>query len=673
MKTNSILSVIPKVRDKMMGWPLLKKPAYAAILAHGYSHLEPTKKWSYFGKSIFKVKVYDSKKKKALFKLLSTVEIEWQEDDYFFYSLDIFKSLHYSSLVMDNATIDYSLILDHSLNELLMNDGSTFTEKNNDVIYAMMNYLDRIEAILPQISNHKVKEACKMLISMKDKRAEHLEEALQRILFVNQIMWQTNHRLVGLGRLDCILEPFCSDDMSDEIILDLLMRFCKSLHKYFWFKSSALMGDTGQIIILGGIDEEGQLIDNRLTGLFIKCIEKLKLPDPKILLRVSDKTPDTTWENALDCMLSQTGSPLFANDDKIIPALMKFGYKEADAKAYVTSACWEPIAGNSFEQNNMYTIDFVKPLCDALIQEDPKQFTDVEELQNIYLKYLRMQLETVYQDIKDLKFSEDAFVSSMMKCCRMHKKDITQGGSDYSNIGLLSVGLANAVNGIISIDKKVFVEHRLSMEEYICHMKNNFEDDVFAKELTHQKVYFGQDDNRVMELVNLIVDFVGAFWREKSTKKGYHYKFGLSSPGYVDMARDVMASPDGRKQGQPYSVHISADKAVSPTELINFAGKINLPDNGFNGNVVDLFMNPALIRNNKDAFISLLKTGVMQGFFEMQMNIIDSKTLIEARKNPDKFPNLIVRVWGFSAYFHQLPEEYKDYLIERALLSELAG
>ena len=54
----------------------------------------------------------------------------------------------------------------------------------------------------------------------------------------------------------------------------------------------------------------------------------------------------------------------------------------------------------------------------------------------------------------------------------------------------------------------------------------------------------------------------------------------------------------------------------------------------------------------------------------MQMNVVSSKTLIEAKKDPSKFPNLIVRVWGFSAYFKDLPEEYKDYIIERALKNE---
>ena len=57
----------------------------------------------------------------------------------------------------------------------------------------------------------------------------------------------------------------------------------------------------------------------------------------------------------------------------------------------------------------------------------------------------------------------------------------------------------------------------------------------------------------------------------------------------------------------------------------------------------------------------------------MQMNVVDSKTLIAARKNPDAFPNLIVRVWGFSAYFKDLPDEYKDLLIERAVKAEMAA
>lgn len=58
--------------------------------------------------------------------------------------------------------------------------------------------------------------------------------------------------------------------------------------------------------------------------------------------------------------------------------------------------------------------------------------------------------------------------------------------------------------------------------------------------------------------------------------------------------------------------------------------------------------------------------GIKEGIFQLQMNVLSYKQLVEAKLHPEKYPNLIVRVWGFSAYFNDLPEEYKDNLIKRA-------
>ena len=136
------------------------------------------------------------------------------------------------------------------------------------------------------------------------------------------------------------------------------------------------------------------------------------------------------------------------------------------------------------------------------------------------------------------------------------------------------------------------------------------------------------------------------------------------------MCVNFPASFDGRKKGEPFGVHISNDKANSYTELVNFASNLDYNDNRFNGNVIDFFVTPNFIKDNYEKFLEFLLLSIKKGFFEMQMNVISSKQLLEARKNPDKFPNLIVRVWGFSAYFKDLPDEYKDYLIERALKNE---
>lgn len=125
----------------------------------------------------------------------------------------------------------------------------------------------------------------------------------------------------------------------------------------------------------------------------------------------------------------------------------------------------------------------------------------------------------------------------------------------------------------------------------------------------------------------------------------------------------------GRKSGMPYNTHISCLDA-SYTEVVNFAAKLDYNHNRFNGNVVDFFTTPGFIENNFDKFVLFMKGSISMGFFQMQMNIMDSKTLIDAKANPSNYAGLIVRVWGFSAFFNDLPESYKDLLIERAIAAE---
>ena len=147
-------------------------------------------------------------------------------------------------------------------------------------------------------------------------------------------------------------------------------------------------------------------------------------------------------------------------------------------------------------------------------------------------------------------------------------------------------------------------------------------------------------------------------------------KLGASAPSYVDAARDFPATFDGRKKGEAFAVHISSERGNGYTEIINFAAALDYSENRFNGNVVDIMVSPHFIHNNYDKMVDLLLGGIKVGFFQLQMNVIGSETLIEAQKNPEKFSDLVVRVWGFSAYFHELPKEYQDVLIKRALENE---
>jgi formate C-acetyltransferase len=125
----------------------------------------------------------------------------------------------------------------------------------------------------------------------------------------------------------------------------------------------------------------------------------------------------------------------------------------------------------------------------------------------------------------------------------------------------------------------------------------------------------------------------------------------------------------GRKYGMPYNTHISCTDAAY-TEIVTFASKLEYGGQRYNGNVIDFFATQNLVENNIDKFVLFIRGSINSGFFQMQMNLLDSNTLIDAKKYPEKYKNLIVRVWGFSAYFNELPESYKNLLIERALAAE---
>jgi formate C-acetyltransferase len=53
---------------------------------------------------------------------------------------------------------------------------------------------------------------------------------------------------------------------------------------------------------------------------------------------------------------------------------------------------------------------------------------------------------------------------------------------------------------------------------------------------------------------------------------------------------------------------------------------------------------------------------------QLQVNVVDSDVLRDAQKNPEKHKDLIVRVWGFSAYFVDLPVEFQEHVIKRTEL-----
>lgn len=607
-------------------------------------------------------------------RLLSKCNININKEG-FIYSIDSYKVLNNKKRILDNFTIDYSIILDNSLEDLI---NKVKLIDNIDYRNNVLNVLEGINIILDKEIN-KLSDSKRLdkdkylgyLNNIKNGKCKSFEEALQRILFFNQLLWQTNHMLNGLGRLDLLLDKYYEkdkDNYTEDEIINIIKDFLLKLHDNYWYKSNSLLGDTGQIIILGGTLEDNTYFTNDLTYYFIRCIKDLQIPDPKILLRVNKDVPNRLMELSLSCIKTGVGCPLLANDEVIINNLIKFGYEKKDAYNYVTSACWEPlILGDSLDQNNVDSIVYIKPFNKLLDEYDLDKIDNIEKLLSVYKTYLEDYLKDFL--IKNsFKWEEDPLISLFITSCNKRGIDISNGGAKYNNYGFTSVSLPNLVNSILNIETLVFKEHKYTLKELNNARLNNFKDESILKDIKNVKERFGQDSDHIIDITNNIVNTVGDYLNDKRNIFNGKYKFGLSAPSYISLSYNVLASLCGRHNYEPFDVHISINKYSNGyTELFSFASSLNYSNNSFNGNVIDFIVSKTFIEKNFDKFNLFLKLSIDKGFFETQMNVINSDILLRAKKNPQEFPNLIVRVWGFSAYFNDLPDEYKDVIIKRTL------
>lgn len=620
--------------------------------------------------------------RKAIQEILSKCEFAFPTENTFFYSIDTKRILLTKGNVISNFTLDYSLIINNGLSQIVKN----YIKKNDNYsrsigeTFAYVNmYYDRIVHFVSEREDEKERKdrILSNLEGLMDKPAEHFEQALQRLLFFNQYLWQTRHRLVGLGRLDLILSDLYNKDVQNGYInreeaKKLIVDFYKSLHLYYEFKSSALVGDIGQIIVLGGKSVDGYFY-NELTYLFLEVQGLMKYPDPKIVLRISYDTPKDLLRCAIECLKQKTGSPLFSNDDVVIPYLKEFGFEEEDCYNHAFSACWEPyIVGKSFDQNNIKTFDFFNGFSKFLDTTDLKRVKSFDVLFDLYLENLKNDAIGFAKGLDDFFWAEDTFVSLFFEECNRKRLDISKGGAHYNNFGITTVGLGSTCDSLINIRRMVFENCEYDLEYLNLMRNNNYEkDEGLYYYIKNLEKGFGTVDRNALTIANSILDaFNDAICSYKNRFEG-KVRFGLSAPNYIMSGLKTKADFAGRKKGDPYNVHISC-MTSNYQDLVSFSGGLRYGKCGINGNVVDFFVTPNLLNDFPQKFVSFLYSSLNCGFYQMQMNIMDSKSLQDAKDNPEKYPGLIVRVWGFSAYFNDLPLEYKDFLIERAKKNEIA-
>lgn len=201
-------------------------------------------------------------------------------------------------------------------------------------------------------------------------------------------------------------------------------------------------------------------------------------------------------------------------------------------------------------------------------------------------------------------------------------------------------------------------------------MALNFKGKEPLRKLLVKAPKYGNDDDFVDSIA---AEIYGWWWKMVSEIDGPYGVKQLPAPYSVSVhgaaGKRVGALPSGRLAGQTL-----ADGSVSPcqgadvngpTAVINSAGKIDQVP--LFGTLLNMKFHPSAMKTDEDLkkIYTLIKTYFDYGGKHAQFNVVDSKTLKEAQKHPERHRNLMVRVAGYSAYFTELSSNVQDEIIQR--------
>lgn len=526
------------------------------------------------------------------------------------------------------------------------------------------------------------------------------QEALQLFWFGHLGTILESGQFINYGRMDVILGPFLGD-MDREEALELTECFLLKLYDQADVNEETyLINHGGQMVAtLGGVLADGTSAVNAVTMLFLDAAEFTRLPEPEFNLRVSSVNPPQYLDRAAALTASGCNFISYYNDDTLIPALMEGGLRVEDARCYGFDLCQDinipgksdfyDLYGNSMAQDLMTILcertDFAS--FDDLLTALKRKFAEdlridiplKNRAQEAMLAYGRGEQDTYFRMVREENLNPCwegrspmcplPYLSGLFHGCVEEAMDMIYEPYPIKNKGAMIGCAVEAVNSLAAIKKVVFEDKRYTLPEVVEACKTDFAGQEVMRRILWNAPKWGNDDPYVDSIAKDLLETCLREFGKYKTFNGGKLLAGIHQPHPVPTGAGLMATPEGRHAGKPVAVTMTpesgtmkngATAALKSASIFdpmllqwNYCFMVNYYASVFSG------------PQGKDIFKNLLQTYFRRGGVQHQPNVMDASKLKEAQAYPEKFKDLVVRLWGVSAHFVDLNRELQDELIAR--------
>ena len=546
--------------------------------------------------------------------------------------------------------------------------------------------------------------------------ARTFQEAVQSIFMVLlAVHMESNGHAISLGRFDQYVYPLYKKDIEEgritkEKALEIIECFfikCNELNKLrSWPDTEFFMGYQMFInLAICGQTVDGKDATNDISRMCIQACRELKLITPSVSVKYFDGTTDEVLMDALEATIEHKGGmPAFYNDKAFIKILREMGVAEEDLVDWCPDGCieasipgkWDFAAKGpwlSIEKVLEITLNNGKdPATGIVFRKPDKDIAASSSMEDIFEEYKKtlkyfLDLNCLTEHINDevhIRYDLNAFRSSLVQDCIGRCLDLVEGGALYSADGGPTAGTISAGDALTGIEYLVFDKKILTMEQLLHACATNFEDDSTTptgKEIQmimkNKVPKFGNDDDYADKWVVAIEEYVGHSLNHdyKSSKFGkgpVPCCFAYSQTpvtGNISFGSRIGATPDGRSAGEPVNNGVSpanGSERNGATAACNSVAKIpTIYDQ--KGNIFNMRLAPSTIANqeSRQKILDMMRALFDKDAEQIQFNVVDNEVLKEAQKRPEDFPDLMVRVSGYSALFTSLGVACQNDVINR--------
>lgn len=495
--------------------------------------------------------------------------------------------------------------------------------------------------------------------------------------------------VINYGRMDDVLGPYLKQDI-DAGILDEeeAYRYIKSLWKMIENRRTTVNGR----IIVGGQGRKNVEAGDLFTRIALRVCKDTRYVEPQFTLRFDHTTPKDIMDMAYDCIGSGATYPTLYNDDVNIPAVQyAMRVDETTAKQYVPFGCGEfVIQGQSVGTPN--TLLNLLKILNITLNEGIDPFDGIKKTGPVSVKSCEefKTFEEVYEQYREVleyyfELSVEAqehsyevmnqevsflFTSILMEDCIGRGKALLDGGVKLLGGTNETYGNINTSDALYAIKTLVYEQKKYTLKELVQAANADYVGyEALRRELWNIPKY-GNDHKECDLLANDLFEFVAKGIRQKGIDHnlGYYLIVLSNNQTNTDWGHKTSASLDGRKSGvfmNPANNPQGGAAKSGPTAVLNSLSLFQAKYHG--GSVQNIKFTPRMFQKDREKIKLLFETYFKRGGCQLMVTVVDHGVLEDAQKNPQNYPDLIVRVAGYSAVFVNLTKDIQEELLSREL------